>query len=84
MRQSYKDLTQSYKLKDLTLNWLVSYLSDRHQRVIVSGKTSKWTSDLSGVPEGSLLPQLLVLLLFFVIDLQRAVNSGCLMYVDDV
>ena len=52
-------LKNSYHLKDLAIKWFVSYLSDRRQRVIVNGKTSKWTTVLSGVPEGSLLAPLL-------------------------
>ena len=52
-------LKQSYHLKDLALNWFVSYLSDRRQRVIVDGKASDWKPVTSGVPEGSLLAPLL-------------------------
>ena len=75
-------LKNSYHLKDLAIKWFVSYLSDRRQRVIVNGKTSKWTTVLSGVPEGSLLAPLLFSL--FINDLPREVNSGCLLYADDV
>ena len=75
-------LKHSYKLEEFALKWFVSYLSDRRQRVIVKGKTSKWTTVLSGVPEGSLLAPLLFSL--FINDLPREVDSGCLLYADDV
>ena len=75
-------LKHSYKLEGFALKWFVSYLSDRRQRVIVNGKTSKWTTVLSGVPEGSLLAPLLFSL--FINDLPREVDSGCLLYADDV
>ena len=75
-------LKNSYKLEHSALNWFVSYLSDRRQRVIVNGKTSEWTPVLSGVPEGSLLAPLLFSL--FINDLPRDVDSGCLLYADDV
>ena len=48
----------------------------------MNGKTSKWTEVLSGVPEGSLLAPLLFSL--FINDLPREVDSGCLLYADDV
>ena len=48
-------LKKSYQLHDSALKWFISYLSDRRQRVILNGKTSKWTQVLSGAPEGSLV-----------------------------
>ena len=43
-------LAKSYHLKDSALQWFVSYLSGRQQRVIVNGKTSDWKIVTSGVP----------------------------------
>ena len=74
-------LKHSYHLNETALNWIVSYLSDRRQRVIVNGKTSYWKSVTSGVPEGSLLAPLLFSM--FINDLPENIKSGCLLYADD-
>ena len=75
-------LKNSYHLKEHALKWFVSYLSDRRQRVIVNGKTSDWKPVTSGVPEGSLLAPLLFSM--FINDLPNGIESGCLLYADDV
>ena len=64
------------------MEWFVSYLSDRRQRVIINGKTSDWKPVTSGVPEGSLLAPLLFSM--FINDLPSYMESGCLLYADDV
>ena len=74
-------LKNSYQLRDSALAWFVSYLSDRRQRVIVSGKTSNWTQVLSGTPEGSLVAPILFTL--FINDLPSEIDSDCLLYADD-
>jgi len=73
----------SFHVRDFALKWIVSYLSDRRQRVIVNGKTSPNRQPVvSGVPEGSLLAPLLFSL--FINDLPATISSSCLMYADDV
>ena len=48
----------------------------------MNGKTSDWKPVMAGVPEGSLLVPLLFAL--FINDLPLEIQSGCLMYADDV
>ena len=43
------------------LNFLENYLSNRHQRVVLNGQESNWTSIQTGVPQGSVSGPLLFL-----------------------
>jgi len=65
------------------LKWFRSYLSDRYQRVIISGVQSDWVSVPSGVPQGSILGPSLFLM--FVNDIPDCFqSSNCLLYADDL
>ena len=50
------------------LRWIQEWLSDRKQRVVLNGKASKWTSVLSGVPQGSVLGPILFIVYINDID----------------
>ena len=75
-----------YKLKCMgitgtLLAWLVSYLTDRRQRVVISGEKSEWTYIKAGVPQGSILGPLLFLI--YVDDIITDIESEILLFADD-
>ena len=44
-----------YGITGKVINWFESYLSNRQQRVVLSGHASKWLPVNSDVPQGSIL-----------------------------
>lgn len=56
------------------LQWFGSYLSDRHQRVILDGTSSDWLPATSSVPQGSILGPLLFLV--YVNDMPNYLQAG--------
>jgi len=46
---------RSYKLHQSTVEWIENFLTDRKQRVKVSGEFSCGIKVLSGIPQGSIL-----------------------------
>ena len=63
------------------LNWFKSYLSDRRQRVVLPGVSPDWTYIRAGVPQGSTLGPLLVLL--FINDIVNDIGSNIRLLADD-
>ena len=65
------------------VNWIVSFLSFRSQRVIADGAVSSWSTVSSGIPQGSILGPILFCL---VIDSLNPIctNSFFVKYADDV
>ena len=62
-------------------NWFANWLSDRKQRVAVSGRMSCWEDVSSGVPQGSVLGPLLFII--YINDLDNGVKSKLSKFVDD-
>ena len=61
--------------------WLTNFLANRLQRVVANGCLSDWISTLSGVPQGSVLGQLLFIL--YVNDIPDLIESNVKMFADD-
>ena len=63
------------------MNLLKSYLSNRKQRVLINGSESDWGEIESGVPQGSVLG--LLLLLIYINDLEIGIKSHSKFFADD-
>ena len=63
------------------LNILSSFLSNRHQRTTLNGKTSQWRSIEAGVPQGSVLGPLLFLV--YINDITDGLKSEVRIFADD-
>ena len=76
-------LKDMYKIEGRLLKFLVNYLSDREQRVLVDSCKSEVKPVLSGVPQGSILGPILFVL--FINDLPIGLNNetNLMLYADD-
>ena len=73
---------KALKLGDVLTKWIEQFLLGRQMRVHVNGSFSSWIDVISGVPQGSVLGPLYVIL-DFVNDLSDWVKSSILMFADD-
>ena len=71
----------SYWITGNTHNGITFFLSNRKQRVSVSGALSDITDVTSGVPQGSVLGRILFLL--YINDINENVQSSIRLYADD-
>lgn len=63
------------------LEWFKDYLSDRHQRVVLSGSTSNLLNINAGVPQGSILGPLLFIV--YINDIVLDIQSIIRLFADD-
>ena len=75
-----------HKLKAMGISgkvgrWIMNFLLDRRQQIIVNGSKSSISFLRSGVPQGSVLGPMLFLL--FIGDISKDVSASTLVYVDD-
>ena len=72
---------KSHGLGNSIINWIVQWLTDRRQGVVVDGEVSSWKSVLSGVPLGSVLQPVLVFV--YINDLEKGVTGKILKFADE-
>ena len=58
------------------------YLCLRQRRVVLNGQTSSWEKFLVGVPQGSILGPLLVLI--YINDIYEGIKSIYKIFADDI
>ncbi|XP_048575386.1 uncharacterized protein LOC5499458 [Nematostella vectensis] len=70
-----------YGIQGRTLAWIKSWLTNRTQRVVVDGVSSKPVDVTSGVPQGTVLGPLMFLL--FINDMQENLECTLRLFADD-
>ena len=70
-----------YDINNKTHAWISKFLTCREQRVVISGEHSPWTHVKSGVPQGTVLGPLL--LLIYINNLPNNIHSTVRLFADD-
>ena len=76
----YKKLN-AYGIGHKNLKWIMNFLKNRTQRVVINGSCSSWSNVTSGVPQGTILGS--VLFLCFINDIADSIHSTIRLYADD-
>ena len=72
---------KAYSLSETVIKWIMDFLSNRRQRVIVNGASSSWRIVTSGIPQGSVLGPLLFII--FINDIVEQISSSIYLFADD-
>ena len=70
-----------YGIRGSNQKWIASFLSGRVQRVVVDGEKSSFCDVLSGVPQGTVLGP--ILLLLYINDIPDGIISQIRLFADD-
>ena len=72
---------RSVGLSGSLIDWLSDYLDNRQQRVCLQNCTSTWQTINAGVPQGSILGQLMFLI--FINDIVKNIRGNIRLFADD-
>ncbi|KAF7252140.1 RNA-directed DNA polymerase from mobile element jockey [Varanus komodoensis] len=72
---------RSFGIHQSTVRWIRAWLTDRKQKVTISGESSGWRPVTSEVPQGSVLGP--ILFNPFINDVEEGVNSLLIKFADD-
>ena len=70
-----------YGIRNNTLNWIESWITNRTQQVVLNGATSNQVQVKSGVPQGTVMGSLMFLL--FINDIAERTQSQVRLFADD-
>ena len=72
---------KSFRISDTPLKLIENFLSNRYQRVVLNGQSLSWAEISAGVPQGSFLGALY--LLMYINDLRCGLSSTTKLFADD-
>ena len=75
------DKLATYSIRGKTLEWIIHFLSNRAQKVLVGGKISDPVNVMSGIPQDTVLG--LLLFICYINDLPNTIKSKIRIYADD-